>query len=95
MYNKALKLLSDGNLIKSEELLTKLINENIPQLESQGGLPKTMSTIKYSCYINLGRISLERNEVKDALENYLVVSCCNIRSRLVFASMFCLHRHQI
>lgn len=74
MYNEALKSLSEGSLVKSEEMLTKLIDENIPQLESQGGLPKTMSTIKYSCYINLGRILLEKNEVKDALENYLIVS---------------------
>lgn len=73
MYNKALKLLSTGQLSDSEKILQQLIEENIPQLENQGGLPKTMSTIKYSCYINLGRIFSERGSTKDALENYLMV----------------------
>lgn len=73
MYNKALKLLSKGQLSDSEKILQELIEENIPQLENQGGLPKTMSTIKYSCYINLGRIFSERGNTKDALENYLMV----------------------
>lgn len=78
MYIEALKLLSEGNLAKSQEILTKLLDDNIPQLESQGGLPKTMSTIKYSCNINLGRIALENNEVEHALEKYLIVSSKNL-----------------
>lgn len=78
MYIEALKLLSEGNLAKSQEILTKLLDDNIPQLESQGGLPKTMSTIKYSCNINLGRIALENNEVEHALEKYLIVSIKNL-----------------
>lgn len=73
MYNKALKLLSRGQLNESEEILRHLIDVNIPDLENQGGLPKTMSTIKYSCYINMGRIYLEKGNTKDALDNYLMV----------------------
>lgn len=73
MYNKALKLLSKGQLSDSEKILQQLISENIPQLENQGGLPKTMSTIKYSCYINMGRIFSERKNTSDALESYLMV----------------------
>lgn len=73
MYNKALKMLSKAQLSESEEILQHLIKENIPQLENQGRLPKTMSTIKYSCYINLGRIFSERGNIKDALDNYLMV----------------------
>lgn len=74
MYKNSLKLLTNGQLDESELILKQLINENIPQLESQGGLPKTMSTIKYSCYINIGRIYLERRELENALENFLTVS---------------------
>lgn len=77
MYNNALKLLSNGHLLDSEKILQELITENIPQLENQGGLPKTMSTIKYSCYINLGRIFTERGNTADALENYLMVCIIN------------------
>lgn len=84
MYNKALKLLSEGHLVESETILIKLITENIPQLENQGGLPKTMSTIKYSCYINLGRILLEKGEINDALEHYLHVRLISIYIFLFF-----------
>lgn len=73
MYNKALRLQSCGELLAAEDILQTLVEENIPQLE-QGGLPKTMSTIKYSCYVNLGAIALKKQKLNVALENYLIVS---------------------
>lgn len=73
MYNKALRLQSCGELLAAEDILQTLIEDNIPQLESQGGLPKTMSTIKYSCYVNLGSIALKKQQLKVALDNYIIV----------------------
>lgn len=74
LYNKALRLQCNNELNEAEEIIKKLINENIPQLESEGGLPKTMSTLKYSCFINLGSISMKKGETKSALDNYLHAS---------------------
>ncbi|GJQ83227.1 hypothetical protein Trydic_g8826 [Trypoxylus dichotomus] len=74
MYNKALRLQSCGELLAAEDILQTLIEDNIPQLESQGGLPKTMSTIKYSCYINLGSIALKKQKLEVALDHYLIAS---------------------
>ncbi|XP_031357687.1 calcineurin-binding protein cabin-1-like isoform X2 [Photinus pyralis] len=70
LYNSALRLQCNKNYEEAEALLNQLLQENIPQLESQGGLPKTMSTLKYSCYTNLGNISKERNNLDSALTNY-------------------------
>ncbi|KRT80855.1 hypothetical protein AMK59_5432, partial [Oryctes borbonicus] len=74
MYHKALRLQSCGELLAAEDILQILIEDNIPQLESQGGLPKTMSTIKYSCYVNLGSIALKKQKLQVALDNFLIAS---------------------
>ncbi|XP_022907944.2 calcineurin-binding protein cabin-1-like isoform X2 [Onthophagus taurus] len=74
MYNKALRIQSCGDYIAAEDILQTLLNENIPQLEIQGGLPKTMSTIKYSCYVNLGAIAIKQKKLSEALKNYLGAS---------------------
>lgn len=84
MYNKALRLQSCNELLAAEDILQTLIEDNIPQLESQGGLPKTMCTIKYSCYVNLGSIALKKQKLDTALENYLTVSMYIILSDKCF-----------
>ncbi|KAK5640159.1 hypothetical protein RI129_010970 [Pyrocoelia pectoralis] len=70
LYNTALRLQYNKKYEEAEGLLNQLLQDNIPQLESQGGLPKTMSTLKYSCYMNLGNISKEKNNLESALTNY-------------------------
>ncbi|KAJ8969411.1 hypothetical protein NQ317_010319 [Molorchus minor] len=71
LYNKALRLQTQENYSEAEEILLKLTNENIPLLENNGGLPKSMSTLKYSCFMNLGNIYIKGNKVNKALEKYL------------------------
>ncbi|XP_025836533.1 calcineurin-binding protein cabin-1-like [Agrilus planipennis] len=71
MYNKALRHQCNGNYEEAVSILEKLLTENIPQLESQGGLPKTMSTLKYSCYFNVGNIYVQKKNDSDALDNFL------------------------
>ncbi|KAF2890687.1 hypothetical protein ILUMI_15486, partial [Ignelater luminosus] len=71
LYNNALRLRCNGDLEESETVLQQILKENIPQLEAQGGLPKTMSTLKYSCYINLGSNAYERDDIKLALDYFL------------------------
>ncbi|XP_049819856.1 calcineurin-binding protein cabin-1-like isoform X2 [Aethina tumida] len=74
LYNKSLRLRKAGDLQESESILIKLIEENIPLLENNGGLPKSMSTLKYSCYLNLGDIYLNKENIAKALEQYLTAS---------------------
>lgn len=74
LYNKALRLQCNNDLNEAEVIVKQLINENIPQLENEGGLPKTMSTLKFSCYTNLGSIAMKKGETQNALESYLLVS---------------------
>ncbi|KAJ8933156.1 hypothetical protein NQ314_014183 [Rhamnusium bicolor] len=74
LYNKALRLQAKGEHSESESILLKLIEENIPLLENNGGLPKSMSTLKYSCFVNLGNIYLKENKVIDALDKYSTAS---------------------
>ncbi|XP_056640755.1 calcineurin-binding protein cabin-1-like isoform X2 [Diorhabda sublineata] len=74
LYNKALHLQSEGVYTEAESILSKLIDENIPLLENNGGLPKSMSNLKYSCHINMGNIYLKLDRVNDALEKYLFAS---------------------
>lgn len=74
LYNKALRLQGKGELSESESILLKLIGENIPLLENNGGLPKSMSTLKYSCFVNLGNIYLKDDKVNKALESYIMVN---------------------
>ncbi|XP_017772871.1 PREDICTED: calcineurin-binding protein cabin-1-like [Nicrophorus vespilloides] len=74
LYNEALRLQCNNNVEKSLENLKKLLDYNIPQLESQGGLPKTMSNIKYSCRINIASIYLQLGDKANALENFLIAS---------------------
>lgn len=74
MYNNALRFQATDKLDEANEILKKLLEENIPQLEIQGGLPKTMSTLKYSCHINIGNIARQRGNTEEALESFLLVS---------------------
>ncbi|XP_030756514.1 calcineurin-binding protein cabin-1-like isoform X2 [Sitophilus oryzae] len=73
-YNKALRSIAEKNYAVSEQILKELIEENIPKLENNGGLPKSMSTLKYSCYVNLGNTYLSRNNISRALETYTLAS---------------------
>ena len=68
-----------GDFDAAEEVLQILIQDNIPQLESQGGLPKTMSTIKFSSCINLGNIANKRNDLEKALELYISASKIRVK----------------
>ncbi|KAK4873288.1 hypothetical protein RN001_015317 [Aquatica leii] len=74
LYNSALRFQYSKKYEEAEVLLQQLLQDNIPQLESQGGLPKTMSTLKYSCYMNLGHIAKEKNDLANALTNYVYAS---------------------
>ncbi|EFA00717.1 hypothetical protein TcasGA2_TC003597 [Tribolium castaneum] len=74
LYNKALRLQSTEDYSEAEEILLNLINENIPQLENHGGLPSSMSTLKYSCYVNIGNIYLKKGNPDNALDHYLNAS---------------------
>ncbi|KAF5297375.1 hypothetical protein FQR65_LT01305 [Abscondita terminalis] len=74
IYNSALRLQYSKKYEEAEALLQQLLEDNIPQLESQGGLPKTMSTLKYSCFLNLGHIAKEKNDFEVALKNYVHAS---------------------
>lgn len=74
LYNKALRLQAQEVFTEAESILLKLIDENIPLLENNGGLPKSMSNLKYSCHVNIGNIYLKLNRVNDALERFLLVS---------------------
>ncbi|XP_076263012.1 calcineurin-binding protein cabin-1-like isoform X2 [Rhynchophorus ferrugineus] len=67
-YNKALRAIASKSYVESEDTLRQLIEKNIPELENNGGLPKSMSTLKYSCYVNLGNIHLKQNNTFKALE---------------------------
>lgn len=73
LYNKALRLQSNEEYLEAEEILLNLIKENIPQLENHGGLPSSMSTLKYSCFVNIGNIYLKKGDADNALDNYLNV----------------------
>ncbi|XP_066152387.1 calcineurin-binding protein cabin-1-like isoform X2 [Euwallacea fornicatus] len=68
LYNNALRALAQKNFEKSAISLKLLLEENIPQLENNGGLPKSMSTLKYSCYVNLGNIYLSQENINEALD---------------------------
>ncbi|KAL1517234.1 hypothetical protein ABEB36_001024 [Hypothenemus hampei] len=68
LYNKALRALAQKNYDESATILSRLVEENIPQLENNGGLPKSMSTLKYSCLVNLGNIHLKQDNINNALE---------------------------
>ncbi|CAH0547224.1 unnamed protein product [Brassicogethes aeneus] len=74
LYNKSLRFQKINNIKGSEAILLKLIEENIPLLENNGGLPKSMSTLKFSCYLNLGHVYLKQENTSKALENYLTAS---------------------
>ncbi|XP_072399616.1 uncharacterized protein [Diabrotica undecimpunctata] len=74
LYNKALCLQNERGFSEAESILSKLIEENIPLLENNGGLPKSMSNLKYSCHMNIGNIYLKLNRVNEALEKYLLAS---------------------
>ncbi|CAG9860246.1 unnamed protein product [Phyllotreta striolata] len=74
LYNKALHLQAQEVFSQAESILLKLIDENIPLLENNGGLPKSMSNLKYSCHVNIGNIYLKLNRINDALERYLLAS---------------------
>ncbi|KAF5296187.1 hypothetical protein FQA39_LY12641 [Lamprigera yunnana] len=74
IYNVALRLQYSGKYEEARALFQQLLHDNIPQLESQGGLPKTMSTLKYSCYVNLGNISKQNSDNESALAFYLQAS---------------------
>lgn len=67
-YNKALRAIASKCFGESEDTLRQLIEKNIPELENNGGLPKSMSSLKYSCYVNLGDIYLKQNNTFKALE---------------------------
>lgn len=86
-YNKALRLQSEANYNEAEEILSSLLEENIPQLESEGGLPSSMSTLKYSCYFNIGNINIKKGEINKALDNYLLV-CTLICISKYFTNFF-------
>ncbi|XP_063910388.1 calcineurin-binding protein cabin-1-like isoform X2 [Zophobas morio] len=74
LYNKALRLQSIENVAEAEEILLNLLNENIPQLENNGGLPSSMSTLKYSCCVNIGNVYVKKGDIDNALEYYLNAS---------------------
>lgn len=84
LYNDALRLEGSGEFNKSKELLEQLIHNNIPQLETQGGLPKSMCTLKYACHLNLGHIFYEEKNNIKALEYYTIVSYIQIIQRILF-----------
>lgn len=73
LYNQALRVQADEKYNESKELLQKLLAVNIPLLEDNGGLPKSMQTLKFSCYVNIGNINLKLKRVDDALETFLLV----------------------
>lgn len=73
LYNRALRLQAEENYDDSKNLLQKILEENIPLLEDNGGLPKSMQTLKFSCYTNIGNINLKLNNVSEALETFLLV----------------------
>lgn len=61
-------------MTEAEQIVKQLVNDNIPQLETEGGLPKTMSTLKFSCLTNLGSIAMKKGETQAALDHYLLAS---------------------
>lgn len=73
-YNKALRFSAAKEYEEAKSLLITLINDNIPALENQGGLPKSMGTLKYSCYLNIGNIYYSQLNNTHALDNYLEAS---------------------
>lgn len=83
LYNKALRLQAEEKYNDSKELLQKILEENIPLLEDNGGLPKSMQTLRFSCHNNIGNICLKLNDISGALETFLLVS------KLKILSIFC------
>ncbi|GLV33874.1 hypothetical protein CBL_11242 [Carabus blaptoides fortunei] len=73
-YNKALKLQCSGNHEEAQTLLQSLLDDDIPVIEKRGGLPKTMSTLKYSCYLNIGTISNVAGSKQKALDYFAQAS---------------------
>lgn len=73
LYNRALRLQAEEKYEEAKVLLNQILEENIPLLEDNGGLPKSMQTIKFSCHINIGNIDLKLNKVSEALETFLLV----------------------
>lgn len=73
MYNNALRALAQKDYDQSASVLKQLIETNIPQLEINGSLPKLMSTLQYSCYVNLGNIYVEKEHNCEALECFTKV----------------------
>ncbi|XP_050312415.1 calcineurin-binding protein cabin-1-like isoform X8 [Anthonomus grandis grandis] len=74
LYNNALRALTANDNSKCIEILTQILQENIPQLETNGDLPKSMSNLKYSCYLNLGTIHLKGAHNSDALDSFIKAS---------------------
>ncbi|CAH1130403.1 unnamed protein product [Ceutorhynchus assimilis] len=74
LYNNALRAQAQKDYEKSASTLVQLLEENIPLLENNGGLPKSMSTLKYSCHVNLGDIYLKQDNPNKALESFTEAS---------------------
>lgn len=87
MYNNALRALGQKDYDQSASVLKQLIETNIPQLEINGSLPKLMSTLQYSCYVNLGNIYVEKERNCEALE-CLTKVLFNIYNILFFITIF-------
>lgn len=88
LYNKALRLQAEEKYDDSIELLQKLLEENIPVLEDNGGLPKSMQTLKFSCHTNIGNIKLKLEKVGEALETFLLVSWNHILRKSTIFVLF-------
>lgn len=96
LYNNALRAQAHKEYDKSADILTQLLRENISQLENNGGLPKSMSTLKYSCHVNLGNIYLNQGNINQALESFTSVSFkILLHLRDFFLEMFFRHLNWI
>lgn len=73
-YNKALKLQCSGDSKEAESLLQSLIDVDIPQIENRGGLPKALSSLKYSCVLNIGIINNRLGNKQKALDYFVQAS---------------------
>lgn len=69
-----MKLQCNNELDEAQELLQSLLDDDIPEIEQRGGLPKTMATFKYSCYLNIGKIAVLNGCKQKALDSYLDAS---------------------
>lgn len=73
-YNKALKLQCSGDYEEAESLLQSLIDVDTPQIENRGGLPKALSSLKYSCVLNIGTIHNGLGNKQKALDYFVQAS---------------------